>query len=73
MEGCLKAQRAIGAIAVIVDAIDERATVFYEAYGFIKLPDAGGRLFIAMETVERAASSASAHDPIEALHGELGF
>ena len=70
---CLEAQRGIGAIAVIVDAIDERATVFYEAYGFIKLPDAGGRLFIAMETTERAAGSATASDAIEALHGEPGF
>ena len=58
---------------MIVDAIDERATVFYEAYGFIKLTDAGGRLFIAMETTERAAGSAAASDAIESLHGGSSF
>ena len=66
---CLEAQRGIGAIAVIVDAIDERATSFYQAYGFIKLPGAGGRLFIAMETIERAAGPAIVSDAIEGPHG----
>lgn len=70
---CVEAQRGIGAIAVIVEAIDERATSFYEAYGFIELQGAGGRLFIAMETIARAAGPAKASDAIEGLHGEPGY
>jgi hypothetical protein len=52
----LDAQQRIGAIAVIVDAIDEHAALFYQAYGFIRLKGAANRLFIAMETVARAAT-----------------
>ena len=37
--------------AVVVDAIDERATSFYRRYGFLPLPDDGRRLFVPMSTV----------------------
>src|SRR5579871_2382768 len=37
LERSLEAQQRIGAIAVVVDAIDEHAAQFYEAYGFIRL------------------------------------
>ena len=39
-----------------MDAIDERAALCYEAYGFIRLLGASDQLFIAMETIARAAA-----------------
>jgi hypothetical protein len=44
----------------MVEAIDERAARFYEAYGFIRLPSAPSRLFIAMDTIARAAAEGDA-------------
>jgi GNAT superfamily N-acetyltransferase len=59
LERSLDAPRRIGAIAVIVDAIDERAAGFYEAYGFVRLPGTANQLFIAMQTIARAAAADS--------------
>jgi len=50
----LEVQTRIGAVAVVVDAIDEPATRFYEDYGFIRFPRDSSRLFIAMDTIEDA-------------------
>ena len=50
----LDAQTRIGAVAVVVDAIDEPAARFYEDYGFIRFPRDPGRLFIAIDTIEDA-------------------
>jgi predicted GNAT family N-acyltransferase len=57
LERSLETQQRVGAIAVIVDAIDEHAALFYQAYGFIRLQGAANRLFIAMETVARAVAA----------------
>jgi predicted GNAT family N-acyltransferase len=57
LQRSLATQQRIGAIAVIVDAIDEHAALFYQAYGFIRLTGAVNRLFIAMETIARAAAA----------------
>lgn len=46
----------IGAIAVIVDAIDDRARGFYERFGFRLLPDYGHRLFLPMADIAPLAS-----------------
>lgn len=46
--------RQFGARAVIVDAIDERATVFYRHHGF--LPFHGPRLYRRIADLERALS-----------------
>lgn len=43
--------RHIASVAVVVDAIDENARVFYQSYGFIEVPDHANRLFIPMLTV----------------------
>jgi ribosomal protein S18 acetylase RimI-like enzyme len=56
LERCIEAQQRVGAIAVIVDAVDEHAARFYEAYGFLRLPHAPNRLFIAMDTIVRGAA-----------------
>ena len=43
----------VGAVAVIVDPIDEEAKQYYLKYGFTLLPDSG-RMFMSMKTIENA-------------------
>lgn len=47
------AKHHIGAVAVIVDPIDDEAKRYYLHYGFIILPDSG-RMFLPMKTIENA-------------------
>jgi GNAT superfamily N-acetyltransferase len=47
----LEQSEAIGSIAVIVDAIDDRARAFYQHFEFIALPDQPRRLFLPMATI----------------------
>ena len=46
----------IGAVAVIVDPIDEEAIAFYSKYGFILLPTSG-RMFMSMNKIKSAFNS----------------
>jgi len=41
---------SVGAMAVVVDPLDEAAAAFYARYGFITLPDSG-RMFLPMRTI----------------------
>ncbi len=43
----------IGAVAVVVDPIDNEAQEFYAKYGFILLPDSG-KMFLSMKTIANA-------------------
>jgi predicted GNAT family N-acyltransferase len=45
--------RQIASMAVVVDAKDDPARVFYKKYGFLELPDHPNRLFLPMKTVEQ--------------------
>ena len=45
----------IGSSMVVVDAIDERAARFYQAHGFLKLPDSM-RLILPIRTIAEIAS-----------------
>ena len=47
------AKEHIGAVAVIVDPIDEDAIAFYSKYGFTMLPDSG-RMFMSIKKIEEA-------------------
>jgi GNAT superfamily N-acetyltransferase len=49
----LAASHAIGSLAVIVDAIDDRARAFYEHFEFQTLPDQPRRLFLPMASIAR--------------------
>jgi hypothetical protein len=40
----------------VVDALDERAAMFYAAHGFIQLPESK-RLILPMKTIEASFSS----------------
>jgi Acetyltransferase (GNAT) family. len=46
----------IATYAFVVDAKDERAQVFYEAYGFRRLPSAGRRLFLPVASIAKLFS-----------------
>jgi predicted GNAT family N-acyltransferase len=48
---CAALSENIGTLAVMVDPIDEKAVSFYEAYGFINLPDSA-RMFIPIKTIK---------------------
>ena len=43
----------IAAMAVVVDALHDRARAFYERYGFQRFPDDELRLFLPMQTIGR--------------------
>ncbi len=45
-------EQSIGAMAVVVDPINEHATAFYSKYGFIQLPDSG-KMFLPMNTIKQ--------------------
>lgn len=47
----ITSNESIGAMAVVVDPINDKATQFYEKYGFIKLPDSG-RMFLPMKVIK---------------------
>ncbi|HYM78214.1 MAG TPA: GNAT family N-acetyltransferase [Candidatus Dormibacteraeota bacterium] len=51
LKRALEHSRNIASLAIVVDAIDEKARAFYQAYGFIDIPDRPNRLFIPMRTV----------------------
>ena len=48
---CVEVSQTIGALAVVVDPIDERAEEFYSGYGFIYLPGSK-KMFIPIKTIE---------------------
>jgi len=48
----LESSKQVASAGVVVDAKDASAEEFYKKYGFIELPHAARRLFVAMGTVE---------------------
>ena len=47
---CSISAKQVASLAVVVDAIDEKAEDFYQRYGFETLTN--GQLFLAMQTIE---------------------
>lgn len=56
---CVAVSQTIGALAVVVDPIDEHAENFYSSYGFIFLPGSK-KMFISIKTIEDSISSTGA-------------
>jgi predicted GNAT family N-acyltransferase len=56
MRRVFAAASTIGACMMVVDAISERAASFYEAHGFIRLPESL-RLVLPMELIKRLAGA----------------
>lgn len=52
LKRCNDISGTIGAFAVVVDPIDDRAIQFYLKYGFIQLPDSG-KMFLPMKTIQQ--------------------
>jgi len=50
----LDASTTVGSSMVIVDAKNDAAALFYERYGFIRLPQDRSRLVITMKTIDLA-------------------
>ncbi len=49
----VRAGDTIGVYAVVVDALHERASAFYERYGFTPFPSTPRRLFLPLRTFEK--------------------
>lgn len=49
----LDLSNAMGSMAVVVDAINEKAKSFYERFGFISFQDIHCRLFITMKSIRK--------------------
>jgi GNAT superfamily N-acetyltransferase len=49
-----QASRQIGSMAVVVEAIDQKAREFYEAFDFVAFPDQELRLYLPMATIAKA-------------------
>jgi ribosomal protein S18 acetylase RimI-like enzyme len=50
----LAAKQQLAVYAIVVDAKNERAQLFYRAFGFTQLPSRPDRLFLLTSTAERA-------------------
>ena len=48
-----RATSEVASYAVVVDAINESAVAFYEAFGFLQFPQTANRLFLPMNTVKK--------------------
>jgi predicted GNAT family N-acyltransferase len=53
LQRSLTLSRQVASVAVIVDAKDGQAMRFYRKYGFLEVPNAVGRLFLPMTTIEQ--------------------
>ncbi|MGE0315902.1 MAG: GNAT family N-acetyltransferase [Lautropia sp.] len=53
LERSFLATSQVASVAVIVDAKDEQAEVFYARHGFLPFPDLRARLFMPMGTIAR--------------------
>jgi GNAT superfamily N-acetyltransferase len=51
----LKVAEDVGIFALLVDAIDERAALFYEGFGFLRFPGNANRLLIAVQDLRENA------------------
>lgn len=47
----LESTSEIGSVAVIVEAENERAVMFYQSYGFLAFPGTPNKLFLPMQTI----------------------
>ncbi len=53
LQRCREASEKIGAMAVIVEAKDDNARIFYERFGFRRFEDIESHLFMPMTEIKR--------------------
>jgi len=58
----LQSADSVGSCMVVVDAIDEGAVAFYEAHGFVRLPESL-RLILPMKVIEKMIGGPPAASP----------
>jgi GNAT superfamily N-acetyltransferase len=63
---CLENSTTVGAIAVIVEAENEKARNFYLGYGFIQFPAHENKLFILMGTIRETLSDNAGRNDLQA-------
>lgn len=51
LHGCARQAHVVAAAAVVVEAMHDKAALFYRHYGFTPFPDSSRRLFISMQTI----------------------
>jgi predicted N-acetyltransferase YhbS len=51
LQRIVQASQVMAVYAVIVDALNDRATAFYKQFGFIPLPSQPLKLFLPMDSV----------------------
>ena len=56
LQRSLRVREEIGALFVIVDAIDAHAVIFYERFGFRRFPEQPGQLFLPLAGLQRDAA-----------------
>jgi len=59
----------LGAVAVVVDAVDDHAVRFYETFGFARFAAMPDKLYIPMATIATASSSTVTSVPAPAREG----
>ena len=57
LERCLESTSTSGAIAIVVEAENEKARNFYLEFGFTQFPDHQDKLFMPMRTIEDTLSA----------------
>lgn len=58
---CLLAAEHVGAVALLIDAKNERVAAWYERYGAVRLQDAPLSLLLSFATIRAALQSAEMH------------
>ena len=53
MKKAVIASQQIASVALVVEAIDERAVSFYQKFGFIGFQSSCDRLYLPMKTIEK--------------------
>lgn len=59
MARCTRVAREIGGVAIVVDALEENVTAFYERVGFLRFEPGSLKMFIPMATVREMLGVAS--------------
>lgn len=50
----LELSKQLASLAVVVDAINQGAAIFYQRHGFIEFPDDPMKLYLSVETIEKS-------------------
>jgi len=76
LKTALSMVKRIASVAVVVDAIDEKAHAFYSEFGFTPFPESKKRLFMPMKTIKELfpepATEQKPEPTMQPVSGEKG-